>query len=628
MSLSSNGSRARLLTYTVGAIGVVFGDIGTSCLYTMKECFHGKYGVLPTHDNVLGVLSLIFWSLTVVVSLKYLGFIMRADNRGEGGIFALLALIHGGARDGQRRTRPAIVFAALLGAALLYGDGIITPAISVLSAVEGLEVITTEASHVVVPSTCVVLFLLFIVQRRGTGGIGKIFGPVMIIWFGVIGFLGLRMVLVNPAVIRALNPWYAVAFFVTHHFHGLLVLGSVVLCITGGEALYADIGHFGKPAIRVAWFALAFPALLLNYFGQGALLLEHPEMASSPFYALVPRGALHAMVMLATTATVIASQAMISGVFSLTRQAVQLGYCPRVRIVHTSGEQEGQVYLPSVNLAMMLACIGLVLVFRSSSRLASAYGVAVTANMLITSVLFYFVAVKTWRWPVWKGLLVLVLFLFFDGAYCGANLLKFTDGGWFPLAVAMIIVTTMSTWYHGRRELSRQLEATKLSTDLLLQDAERIKAPRVKGTAVFMSSMADAVPPSLMHHFKHNQVFHKQVVFLSIRTMDVPYVPLNEGVELKELGHGFYQLLARSGFMETPNVPAIMKRASELGLRTDPMTTSYYLGRETLLTSGPSKMWHWRKELFALMSRNAQSPTAYFRIPPDRVVELGRQLSF
>ncbi len=625
MEPSSSSPRSPTVPLALGALGVVFGDIGTSPLYAIKECFHGLHAIEVSEGNVFGVLSLVFWSLTVAIAIKYVAFIMRANNRGEGGIFALLALIPGEGRD-RGRTLGAVVLAALFGASLLYGDGIITPAISVLSAVEGLAVAAPAADPLILPITLVVLLGLFLVQRHGTGGIGRVFGPVMLAWFAVIAAFGLAAVAGNPRVLAAVNPAHAVSFFRENHLHGMVVLGSVVLCITGGEALYADMGHFGPRPIRIAWFGLVFPALLLNYFGQGALILARPELAASPFYGLVPRLLLYPMVGLATLAAVIASQALISGAFSLTQQAVQLGYLPRVHIVHTSGEQKGQIYIPEVNAALMVGCIGLVLAFRHSSNLAAAYGLAVTMVMTITSIVFFFVLTRTWKWPYVKAIPLVALFLIFDLAYFGANLFKFVDGGWFPLVVALGIFTAMSTWKRGRREVGQRLEASLLPIDLFLEDVRRRKPTRVWGTAVFMSSSVHGTPPVLLHHLKHNQVLHEQVVLLSLVSADVPTVRPKESLSLENLGDGIYRLIATFGFMQTPNVPEVMRRAWALGLTTDPATTSYYLGRETLLTSGRARMPRWRKELFAFISKNARTATAYYGLPPGRVIELGMQI--
>ncbi len=613
------------LGLALGALGVVYGDIGTSPLYAVKECFHGTHAIEASPANIMGVLSLVVWSLTIVVSIKYITFIMRADNRGEGGIFALLALVPGVDKMSQRM-RNLMVLAALAGAALLYGDGFITPSISVLSAVEGLEVATDAARDLVVPITCLVLFTLFFFQKRGTARIGRVFGPVMLVWFTAIAALGVRHILMNPQILEAVNPIYAYRFFAANHIHGLVVLGSVVLCITGGEALYADMGHFGKGPIRISWFGLVFPALLLNYFGQGALLLTNPAALPNPFYGLVPRPLLYPMVGLATIATVIASQAMISGAFSLTRQAVQLGYFPRVTIVHTSETTEGQIYIPEINWLMMIVCIALVLAFQGSSGLAGAYGVAVTANMGLTSVVYFFVATETWNWPVRKTLPLVGLFLIFDLAYFGSNLLKFFDGGWFPMVVATVIVVIMTSWKDGRAALSRKFLQTSLPLELFLKSVAEENVHRVSGTAIFMASSSKFTPPSLLHHFKHNQVLHKEVILLTIMLQEVPAVPDRDRIAIELLGNRFYRLIARYGFMETPNVPQVLEMAFRSGLIPCIEPISYYLGRETLLPTGEAKMMRWRKSLFGFLSRNSQSATNYFGLPPGQVVELGVQV--
>ncbi len=618
--------QSRQAALALAALGVVYGDIGTSPLYAIKECFHGLHAIGVDEASVMGVLSLVFWSLTVVVTVKYVAFIMLADNRGEGGIFALLALLGGG--KGSRGKRQAIIaLSAVFGAALLYGDGIITPAISVLSAIEGLEVATEAAKPLVLPLTCLVIAALFLVQRHGTAGIGRVFGPVMMVWFAAISLLGLRYIFLNPRVLAALNPVYAVNFFMQHHLHGLVVLASVVLCITGGEALYADMGHFGRGPIRASWFGLVYPALLLNYFGQGALLLSQPEMAFNPFYGLVPKALLYPMVALATMATVIASQAMISGVFSLTQQAMQLGYSPRLRVVHTSHDTEGQIFVPGANYGLMAACLALVLAFQESSRLAGAYGIAVTATMAITSALFYFVARRVWSWPLWKTLPLVALFLAFDLTYFGANLLKILDGGWFTLSVALVITVGMATWKRGRSELARMLADTRVPVTAFLQDVAATQPHRVPGTAVVLSLSPEGTPSTLLHFYKLNKVLHQKVVFLSMLSADIPSVEAEKRVELEDLGQGFYRLLAHHGFMETPNVPQILKQAAAQGLEVDPLTATYFLGRETLLTSGRSAMPSWRKLLFVFMSRNASNPTAFFGIPPHRVIEVGMQVA-
>ena len=610
---------------TLMALGVVFGDIGTSPLYALRECFSGEHGVEPTHANVLGVLSLVFWSLTMVVTVKYLTFIMRADNQGEGGILALLALVP------PRAAKDAgliglLAGLVLFGAALLYGDGVITPAISVLSAVEGLETATLRLRPVVVPLTCVILIGLFAVQRRGTAAVGFVFGPIMLVWFGVLAVLGAIALAKRPAVLAALDPRYAAELFASHGYHAFLVLGAVVLVITGGEALYADMGHFGRVPIRRAWFAVVMPSLVLNYFGQGALLLDDPVHASQPFYALVPPALLYPMVALSTAATIIASQALISGAYSLTRQAIQLGFFPRVTIRHTSGHSEGQIYVPEVNAALAIACVWLVLTFRASSQLAAAYGIAVTGTMGITSIVYYVVLTRTWGWPRWRAGLVVGLFLFFDVAFFGANALKFFQGGWFPVGVALAIFVVMTTWKRGRALLATHLSGRLLPLDAFLDDLDQVKPHRVHGTAVFMTSSPDGVPLVLLHHFKHNQVLHKSVVLLSILSEHVPEVPAAERVTVRDLGRGFFRVVARYGFMQTPNVPQVMREAAERGVPAAAGATSYFLGRETLLATGTGRLPRWQKGLYAFLSRNARSATEYFGIPADRVVELGLQV--
>lgn len=628
---SINGSAAvrrqdKTPALALAALGVVYGDIGTSPLYAVRECFSGPHAIALNEVNLFGVVSLIFWSLTIVVTLKYVGFILRADNHGEGGIFALLGLIMGSNAKLSPTMRTAVSLGAIFGAALLYGDGIITPSISVLSAIEGLEVATETAKPFIVPLTCGVLVALFLLQRRGTAGIGKIFGPVMIIWFLTIGTTGLLEILRSPRILSGLDPRHAWNFFEDNHFHGIVVLGSVVLCITGGEALYADLGHFGRRAIKWSWLGLAFPALLLNYFGQCALLLSHPGANLNPFYGLVPMELLYPMVALATIATVIASQALISGAFSLTQQAIQLGFSPRILIVHTSAEVKGQIYIPAVNYALMIACLLLVLSFGESGRLAGAYGLAVTATMGLTSGLYLVAAIYVWRWPMWKALPPVGLFVLFDVSFFGANVLKIFDGGWITLVVAVAITIVFTTWKKGREELKLKLSAGRMPLDDFLSDVARHALHRVRGTAVFMTLSPEGVPSTLLHHVKHSQVLHEHVVLLTIQSADVPKIEDDQRVTLQRLGQGFYRLTALYGYMETPNIPRIMKLAAKTGMPVDPIKTSFYLGRETLLTTGTSQMRRWRKTLFALMSRNSTNPTTFFGIPPNRVVELGAQV--
>jgi KUP system potassium uptake protein len=623
----ASGRRLALLTLT--ALGVVYGDIGTSPLYALRECFKAEYGIVPTHDNVAGVLSLILWSLILVVSIKYITFVLRADNRGEGGILSLLALLlQQRRRADEHGRRFALVALGLFGAALLAGEGIITPAISVLSAVEGLEVGNPALVHLVVPITLVILFALFMFQRFGTARVGTAFGPIMLVWFVTIAVLGVRSIVATPSVLAAINPWYALLFFGNHGAAGFLTLGAVVLCITGCEALYADMGHFGRRPIRLAWFAAALPCLMLNYFGQGALLLRDNAAAENPFYLLAPQGFQWPLLVIATAAAIVASQALISGVYSLTQQSVQLGYSPRMQIVHTSEKQAGQIYVPEINKALMVGCLLLVLAFRSSSALSAAYGIAVTGAMTITSVLFGVVARTRWGWSPLKAGALVAGFLLMDLSFLSANVVKLQHGGWVPLALACGIYLLMSTWKRGRTQLGAIQEAGALPLGLFLQGLDRNPPVRVKGTAVFMTSSAEGVPVVLLHHLKHNKVLHETVIILSVTTRGVPEVPPERGLVLERLGHGFVRVIATFGFMQTPNIPEVLARAAKEGVPVPPMETSYYLGRERLVLTGHAKMQRWRKKIFALMSRNARSATEFFQIPPNRVVELGAQIEF
>jgi KUP system potassium uptake protein len=613
-----------LAALALGALGVVYGDIGTSPLYAIRECFHGSYAVAPTAANVLGVLSLVFWSLILVISIKYLVFVMRADNRGQGGILALVALAV--PRDVNPQRRPwLLALLGLFGASLLYGDGMITPAISVLSAVEGLEVAAPALEPFVVPVTVAILVGLFAIQRHGTGRVGSLFGPVMVFWFTTLAALGVHGIQHDPGVLGALAPWHALTFFAENGWHGVVVLASVFLVVTGGEALYADMGHFGRRPIRLAWFTLVLPALMLNYLGQGALLLEDPAAAASPFYRLAPAWALYPLVALATAATVIASQAVISGAFSLTHQAIQLGYCPRLPVSHTSARESGQIYAGTVNWLLMLASCGLVVGFGSSTQLAAAYGMAVTTDMVITTALLCVVAATRWRWGAGAVVLGAAL-LPIDLAFFGANLSKLLEGGWVSLLVAAVAFTAMSTWKRGRRVLRERLEETGLPLELFLPDLETSRLPRVPGTAVFLAGDPQGTPLALLHNVKHNKVVHEQNVLLTLVTADVPYVDEGERVTLKPLGQGFFRLIAHHGFMEVPDVPRLLRRVRSAALPIELAATSYFLGRERLIPSGRSGMARWREWLFALMSQNAQSATAFFRIPPGQVVELGAQV--
>jgi KUP system potassium uptake protein len=608
------------------ALGVVYGDIGTSPLYALRECFHHSTGIAPTRGNVLGILSLIVWSLILVVSVKYLGFVMRADNRGEGGILALLALVAPPRGERPRGRRMLLAAMGVFGAALLYGDGMITPAISVLGAIEGLNVATPVFEPFILPLSVAILVGLFVVQSRGTGTIGRLFGPVMVAWFLVIAALGAAAAAREPGVLLAVSPHHAVRFLAAHRMAGFLVLGSVFLVVTGGEALYADMGHFGKKPIRLAWFGIALPALLLNYFGQGALLLRDPTAVENPFYRLAPPWALYPLVALACAAAVIASQALISGAFSLTRQAVQLGYAPRVDVEHTSAREMGQIYIPGVNWMLMAACIALVLGFRSSSHLAAAYGIAVTGTMAITTVLFYCVARERFGWTVVQAGAPALFFLAVDLAFFLANAVKIAHGGWFPLLVGVVVFTAMTTWKTGRRILADRLQETTLPVDLFL-DGLRIDPPvRVRGTAVFMSGSPDGVPPALLHNLKHNKVLHETVVLLRVDTEEVPHVPEAERVTLDELGSGIFRIVMHYGFMEDPDVPAVLAAVRHPGLAFPEMDTTFFLGRETLIASSRPGMAIWRERLFSVMARNARTATSFFALPPNRVVELGAQI--
>ena len=622
----ARGKKLALLTLT--ALGVVYGDIGTSPLYALKECFNGPHGVEPTPANVVGVLSLIVWSLITVVTIKYVGFILRADNRGEGGTLALLALLLqkvGGVPISDSKKK-RVVLLALFGAALMYGDGIITPAMSVLSAVEGLKVIAPSLDHYIVPVTLTLLFGFFAAQRFGTERVGKAFGPLMLLWFTGIAALGVPHILAQPMVLNALAPWHAVEFFMAHGWHAFVLLGAVVLAVTGAEALYADMGHFGKRPIRLAWLMLVFPCLLVNYFGQGAALISHPAARANPFYFLAPGALQIPLLILATMAAIIASQAMVSGAFSLTQQSVQLGYTPRVTIVHTSSSQSGQIYIPEINTLMAIGTMLVVVGFQSSSALGAAYGIAVTGTMTITSLLFYELCITRWNWPRWRALAVTGVFLAVDTAFLGSNILKIAQGGWVPLLVGAGIYTLMSTWKRGREALGQLLRRSTLPTELFLSDIKRKEPVRVAGTAVFMTSDADGIPPVLLHHLKHNKVLHDQVVLLSVVSKPVPYIDAPMRVTVEALGAGFWRVRAYYGFMQSPEMRDIMTSARGSGLICPTGTTSYFLGREQLLPNGPSRMSRWRKRLFILMTRNARSATAFFGIPPGRVVELGTQI--
>jgi len=609
----------------VGAIGVVFGDIGTSPLYTIREAFSVHYGLSADHATVLGLLSLVFWALTLVVTVKYVSLIMRADNEGEGGIMALMALAQ---RTLAHGTKPTLAVGVLgvFGAALFFGDGVLTPAVTVLAAMEGLEVIEPSLHPFIVPLAVLVLVALFATQRFGTARVGRVFGPIMVAWFVLLAVLGVANITHAPDVLRAVNPWWAVRFFTEHHWHGIFILGAVVLAVTGGEAIYTDMGHFGARPIRLAWYALVLPALMLNYLGQGALVLENPEAIRNPFYVGVPDWARWPVVTLATVAAVVACQAVITGGYSIAQQAMQLGYLPRMVVRHTSRQTIGQIYIPAVNWTMMVIVVALVLAFRSSSALATAYGLSVSATMLIDTLLLALVARTLWpRWRWW----VLPLCLAFgviDAAFLVANGVKILQGGWVPVALGAGLFFLMRTWYLGRAVLRRQLQRQGMPLTDFLSSLMRAPPLRVEGTAVFLTHDADVAPQALLHNLKHNKVLHARNVFLTVETLDIPYVTPSARLEIIDLGDAFYRIVLRFGFMQTPDVPRALALAEEHGMVFDPMDTTYFVSRETVVASAQLGMPVWRDKLFALMHRNAAPANQFFRIPGNRLVELGAQV--
>jgi KUP system potassium uptake protein len=621
---TAGATRPKLFTLTLTTIGVVYGDIGTSPLYAMRECFFGSHSVPPTHENVLGVLSLIIYSLLVVISVKYIAIVMRADNQGEGGILALTALLP--SRPGNGSRWPVLVLMGIFGAALLYGDGMITPAITVLGAIEGLKVATPLFDAYVVPIAVAIIVGVFAIQQHGTHRVGGLFGPIMVGWFLVIAALGITWLVKQPVVLTAIDPRHAFFFFREHGWHGFAVLGAVFLVVTGGEALYADMGHFGKRPIRVAWFGLVLPALLLNYFGQGALLLSNPQAAKQPFFLLAPNWALFPLVGLATAAAIIASQALISGAFSLTRQAIQLGYCPRLDIEHTSSHEIGQVYVPQVNWALMVSTIAIVIGFGSSTALAAAYGIAVTLTMIITAVLLHVVAIERWRWPAAVVFGVTGVFLTVDLAFFGANVLKIAHGGWLPLVIGTLLFTLMTTWKRGRQIVAQRLTARAVPLEDFMARVEASAPVRVPGTAVFMTAQPRGTPPALAHNLRYNKVLHEYVVTLMVTTQPVPHVPDGERITVRPLGHGVFDVVVRYGFMEDPNVPEALALVRECNLALDNEDVTFFLGRETLIVTRAPGMAMWRERLFVFMARNAVRATAFFRLPPERVVELGVQV--
>ncbi len=626
MSNQTPSDKSRFNTLALAALGVVYGDIGTSPLYALKEVFGSPHHPVPiTPDNVLGILSLVFWALMLVVTVKYVFFVMRADNRGEGGIMALMALALRNEKEGTRR-RNIIVTLGLFGAALFYGDGVITPAISILSAVEGLEIITPAFKPYVIPLALVVLVFLFLIQRHGTASVGKLFGPVMILWFVALAVLGSLSIAASPGVLRAVNPLWGVSFLMANPLLGFFSLGAVVLCLTGAEALYADMGHFGRKPIQLAWYGMVLPALLLNYFGQGALLLENPAAVENPFYLLAPGWALLPLVLLSTVATVIASQAVISGAFSMTLQVMQLGYLPRFQVRHTSESEMGQIYLPGINWLLLAAVIALVLGFGSSSNLAAAYGIAVTGTMLITNLLVFVVARNQWGWKTWPALFCILPFVLIDIAFFSANSTKILDGGWFPLVFGLAVFAVLTTWKRGREVLHQKLGQDSIDLAPFIESLALGGATRVPGTAIFLTGRPQGVPRAMLHSLKHYKVLHERMVIVTMRIFDVPYVPEIDRVEVAALDESFWQVTVQYGFKDEPDLPAALAMCAHFGLEFEMMETSFFLGRETLIPRFGKEMAYWRVLLFALMFRNASSLTAFFKIPSNRVVELGSQV--
>lgn len=617
----------RLAQLSLAALGIVFGDISTSPLYAIRECFHGEYGIDVSHANVMGVLSLMFWTLVMIVGVKYLLFVFRADNRGEGGVIALTALVR---RQKDASGKPRFAWAVGLGlfaACLLYGDGMITPAISVLSAVEGIRIITPIFDAYVMPLTIAILLGLFLIQRHGTARVGRLFGPVILVWLSFLAVSGMVQIVRIPQVLAAVFPWYAVQFFLLNKLHGFVVLGAVFLVVTGTEALYADMGHFGTRPIRLTWFTLVFPALVLNYFGQGALLLVHPEASHHPFYAMMPSWAMVPVVLLATMATIIASQAVISGAFSMTRQAIQLGYLPRLKIRHTSAGQMGQIYVASVNWMLMSCTIALVVGFQSSSKLAAAYGVAVTSTMLITTTLFFIVSRQNWKWTLLGTVPMAVLFYLVDLPFFLANISKILHGAWFPLVIGSVFFTLMITWSRGRVILGEQLRKIMPPVHQFIVDLAGSPPAKIKGDAVFLTGSPYVTPMALSKNVMHNRVIHSRTVLLNFKVEEIPRVPNLEKIKTEKLGSGFYRVTAHFGFMEDPRMDSVLALAREQGLDLNPETTSFYVGRENLVSGETSGMARWRTGLFVFMSRNAADATSFFDLPAEQVIEVGVRLS-
>jgi len=619
-----SASKSSLSALTLGAIGVVYGDIGTSVLYALKEVF-GSGHVPFTPDNVYGILSMIFWTLTVIVSLKYVVLVLRADNAGEGGLIAMLALASQAVKD-RPTLRRVLLNVGIFGTCLFYGDGVITPAISVLGAVEGLEIISPKFVKYVVPITLVILFCLFLVQKRGTAGIGKFFGPITLLWFAVLAVLGVFHIASNPHILVALNPYYALAFMWDNPGVTFILLGAVVLCVTGAEALYADLGHFGKKPIRLAWFSVVMPCLTLNYFGQGALLLSNPAAVKNPFYMMAPDWALLPLVVLATMAAVIASQALITGAFSVTKQVIQLGYLPRLNLIHTSVREAGQIYIPFVNWGLFAAIVLAVVMFKSSSNLAAAYGIAVCTDMLITTVLTFYVVRYGWKYPLWLCLSATGFFFAVDFMFWGSNLLKLFDGGWFPLLIGAVVFLFMGTWKDGRTLLSSKLKADSMDLPSFLEAVFVSPPTRVEGTAVFLTAAVGTVPNALLHNLKHNKVLHETNLFVTVSNHEVPWIGLDKRIEIERLGHDCWQVLINYGFKNDPDVPKALQQLKGRGVALDPMMTSYFLSRDTVVPTLGEGMAQWREKLFAQMHHNASSAADFLNLPSNSVVELGSKI--
>jgi KUP system potassium uptake protein len=623
-SSETNGDKSKLAALTLGAIGIVYGDIGTSPLYAFKETFaHGHLDLSPA--NILGVLSLMFWTLTLIVSVKYVGLILRADNNGEGGLIAMLALASRAVKD-RPRTRRALLIIGIFGTAIFFGDGVITPAISVLSAVEGLKVAAPGMDRLVIPVTLVVLTALFLVQKHGTGGIGRYFGPITCLWFIILAVLGIDHIIDKPEVLAALSPHHALLFIWAQPGAAFFSLGAIILCATGAEALYADLGHFGRTPIRLAWFSLVMPALVLNYFGQGAMLLEHPENVVNPFFEMAPHWALYPLVAMATCATFIASQALISAAFSVTKQVVQLGYLPRMRILHTSVKETGQVYIPLVNWSLYACIVLAVVFFGSSSRLAAAYGISVTLDMLITTVMTFFVIRFAWKMSLWLCIGATVIFFIIDLLFFSANAVKFFDGGWFPLLIGAVMFTLMMTWKEGRALMGKRLRSDSLDLEPFLNAVFAHPPTRVPGTAVFLNADEGTTPNAMLHNLKHNKVLHEQNLFVTVKSHEVPWIGFDKRMEVRSLGHNCWQIILHFGFKNEPDVPEALSLLMQRGISADPMETSYFLSRDIVIPTIGSGMAPWREKLFASMHRNASGVADFLSLPTNRVIEMGSKV--